>query len=154
MKDTIIVDGVKYVRAEEEKTKQGPFDIEEGDRYYWISYRGTVCDDVRWDEENDCIPVANACKDKKLMGQRALHEILNRLLWRASVEAGETHNEWGNNKNTHYKIIYDYNKQDWDTEFHWTCKDCDIYFPTKESAQAAIDNIIKPFMAEYPDFVW
>ena len=36
-----------------------------------------------------------------LYEEEALREILNRLLWKASVKAGELNNPW-NNKNNHY----------------------------------------------------
>lgn len=29
-----------------------------------------------------------------------------------------------------------------------------IYFSTKEKAQQAIEDVVEPFMAEHPDFVW
>lgn len=137
-----------------EEPKQDPFDIDDGEKYYYIMSDGFI-DSTRFtcDFDNRVNEVANACKDETLMKQRASREILNRLLWKASVKAGELNNPW-NNKNNHYTITYDTVSQLFDINFHWCCKDNTIYFPSKESAQSAINNIIKPFMKEHPEFVW
>lgn len=139
-----------------EAPEQDPFDMHINEQYYTICNIGTV--GIPYTYQNDAVDnelfnVANVCKDEALMKQRALHEILNRLLWRASVQAGELNNPW-NNKSNHYTITYDTVSQLFVINFHWSCKDNTIYFPSKESAQSAINNIIKPFMAEHSEFVW
>lgn len=133
--------------------EQNPFDIQNGDKYYWIDLAEEIRTGIKDNELDLCIEFANACKDKKLMEQRALHEILNRLLWRASIEAGELKNSWDDNK--HYYIAYQLNLGgDWIIDSHENIVANQIYFPSKESAQSAIDNIVKPFVKEHPDFVW
>lgn len=136
-----------------EEPEQNPFDIQNGDKYYWIDLAEEIRTGIKDNELDLCIEFANACKDKKLMEQRALHEILNRLLWRASIEAGELKNSWDDNK--HYYIAYQLNLGgDWIIDSHENIVANQIYFPSKESAQSAIDNIVKPFVKEHPDFVW
>lgn len=137
-----------------EEPKQDPFDIKNGDKYFYILPLGCVDSYTYYEDSTDkkLVKVANYCKDEELMTQRAMHETLNRLLWRASVQAGELNNPW------------DYNHDHW--EIYCTCdgkftvaRSCNdkyygIYFPTEKSAQSALDNIVKPFMEKHPDFVW
>ena len=87
------------------------------------------------------------------MEQRALHETLNRLLWRYSKEHGGDY-EW-NNETAHYAIsmntengvfIVDYFERD---KFNGV-----VYFKDESTAQSAIEEIVKPFMAGHPEFVW
>ena len=88
------------------------------------------------------------------MIQRALHETLNRLLWRFSMENGEGENPFDCN-NAHYEIYWSYDRKSFDICCSRTVKSLDsVYFPTKELANQAIDKIIKPFMKEHPEFVW
>lgn len=102
--------------------------------------------------------VGSYCKDKDIMEQRILHETLNRLLWRASVQAGEANNPWGidngRHNDRHYTIFYNTLTQRWVIDFACMLRGNAIYFPTAESANDALENIVKPFMAEHPDFVW
>lgn len=139
-----------------EEPKQYPFNIMPCEQYYSICSNGSVDSYANNSDFMDkrLFAIANACKDYSLMKQRALHETLNRLLWRASIIAGELDNEWNMNNN-HYYIYYEvdsgtsrigYNNGN---HIQGIC-----YFPTEESAEDAIENIVKPFMREHPDFVW
>ena len=62
------------------------FEVQEGEAYYYITPYGDV-------ERNETLfsgllLAANCCTDMELMEQRALHETLNRLLWRYSEQHG------------------------------------------------------------------
>lgn len=116
--------------------------------YYSINFNGKICENIdRGDDlDNALYEVGNYCTNKKLMEQRALHEILNRLLWRFSEENG------GEGKKTHWYIWLD-------SKFHvdWTCSkkyQGIIYFSSGEIAKRALDEIVIPFMREHPEFVW
>lgn len=97
--------------------------------------------------------IGNYCRDEDIMKQRALHETLNRLLWRASVIAGELDNKW-EVPTRHYYIYKDCR----DDIFRVYYNDSDnaglVYFPSEKAARDAIKNIIEPFIKEHPDFVW
>lgn len=96
----------------------------------------------------------NVCKDEDVMKQRALHETLNRLLWRASIIARDSVKSW-NHFNKHHYIYFDKDSDSLKVGYNdiWKSQGT-CYFPTKKSAEDAIKNIIKPFMKEHPDFVW
>lgn len=139
-----------------EKIENSPFEkVDSNSAYFYIDDCGIV------DEDFNCYPddkyrhkVANYCTDKSLMMQRALHETLNRLLWRFSMENGEGENPFDCN-NAHYGIYWSYDHKSFDICCSRTIKSSDsVYFPTKELANQAIDKIIKPFMKEHPEFVW
>ena len=140
-----------------EKIEKSPFErVDSNSTYFYIDDCGNV------EEENvNCYledqyrhKVANYCTDKSLMIQRALHETLNRLLWRFSMENGEGENLW-NCCNTHYEIYWSYDLASFNISCNVTVKSpTSIYFPTKEVANKAINEIVIPFMEANPDFVY
>ena len=89
------------------------------------------------------------------MKQRALHETLNRLLWRYSMEHGGDEIDWSDDITPKWKIAFDYCQMKWkvyDMPYH---KDVGvIYFNTKEISKNAIKEIIEPFIKEHPEFKW
>lgn len=137
-----------------EEPKQYPFDINDREWYYYIKDDETI-DHTRFYNELELDvkhkKVANACKDETLMKQQAMRETLNRLLWRASVEAGEPNNPWDGH-HLHISINCESPHYILSTLGNHTIG-C-IYFPSVESAEKARENIVKPFLKEHPDFVW
>jgi len=167
MENYIMFEGTKIPLTDEqiemlkgaEKTedvKKNPFERAYDRGYYFIQYDGTVEYDFDRDAMGDdyCLAVANYCTDKKMMEQRALHETLNRLLWRFSMENGEEENKW-DCKNDHYEMYWSCSSESFEVCRSSHAKSLhSVYFPTKKLAQCAIDEIIKPFIEEHPDFVW
>lgn len=126
--------------------------------YFYINRSGTtdLSIEIKTQEDDKLFDCANYCTDRDVLRQRALHETLNRLLWRASVIAGELDNEWDGNGygHKHWHIEMDTNNEEFDVDFFESIKYCaDVFFPTRKSAEDAIENIVKPFMKEHPDFV-
>lgn len=158
----IIIDGKEYelsaelvekikaeVKAQERQDKKNLFERKQGCRYYYTTSSWSVCEDVDTITLTDDgrYQAANYCRVKGLMEQRALHETLNRLLWRYSETNG------GGEKRGGY-FIYCSNMEDMRVG-HCTYATCgDVYFRKKEAAEAAIEDVVKPFMAEHPEFVW
>lgn len=132
------------------------FNIMPGEQYHTIGGNDSIVSYVNSGDfmDKQLFDIANACKDVALMKQRALHETLSRLLWRASIEAGELANPWDGN-HEHWEIYCDEDSNTLKVDYHYlghiqgAC-----YFPSEESAQSAIRNIVKPFMAEHINFVW
>lgn len=163
MDNYIMFEGKKIPLTEEQVAmlkgeRRSPFRRQKkGGRYYFIGGSGNVYSQDDLDSGTDCnlFEVGNYCTDKELMHQRALHETLDRLLWRFSMENGELDNPW-NMLSTHYYI--NVNKKITGIDFI-VCesnlrKGNATYFPSKELAYRAIDEIIKPFMKKHKDFVW
>lgn len=143
-----------------EEVKKNPFERVRNKGYYFIQYNGTVEYDFDRDSSGDicCFAIANYCTDKELMKQRALHEILNRLLWRFSMENGGGESTWGiYDRDCNYYITYNYDMHPARFTVEFTLfyeVNGTVYFSSKELAERAIEEIIKPFMKDHPEFVW
>lgn len=169
VENKIILNGVEYTLSAElaeklmaEVTEQkvqrdlkSPLEREEYDTYYYITPFGHVSIDTddKLRTDDDKYNVANYCRDKGLMEQRALHETLNRMLWRYSEMHGGD-NPW-DGSNHHYYI---YRISDsgglcvtYSDAFH---TEGVVYFKEERIAINAIIEVVEPFMAEHPEFVW
>lgn len=168
MENKITIDGKEYKLSAElvEKIKaevvaqekaENPFERKTNERYYYVDSTGGVYSFV--DNEGATAKTlynaGNYCRDKGLMEQRALHETLNRLLWQYS----ETHggdNAWNFwNLQEHYYIYFD--TQNCVLYVHYNDAhrvEGVVYFKDKATAEAAIEEVVKPFMAAHPEFEW
>lgn len=149
-----LVEKIKAEVAEQEKV-ENPFERKTNKRYYYIDSCGCIYSFV--DDEGTTSRTlyssGNYCRDKAIMWQRALHDTLNRLLWRYSEMHGGD-NTWDGRNHHHY--IYHYADSD---ELRVTCNDVFhpegvVYFKEEHIAQKAITEVVKPFLTDHPDFEW
>lgn len=90
--------------------------------------------------------------------QRALHEMFNSLLWKYSMQHDGDKIDWSNKKQKKFSIHYDAsygfaNRGGWFIDFNtYYISTGTVYFITREIAQAAIKEIIFPFIEEHPNF--
>lgn len=141
-----------------EVKEKSPFDrVERHDTFYCIGHCGKVeliheCND---NIDNILYSIANYCTDKALMEQRALHETLNRLLWRYSMEHDGDKMDWSNKNKYKYKLLFDHEDNKVVVDFNRILSGIGVvHFYTKEIAQNAIKEIVEPFMKEHPEFKW
>lgn len=145
---------IKLIQADE--PKKSPFDrAENGDVIYYLSYdfevRGTA--ESKCSSDDLCYNCANYCTDKDIMEQHALHMKLNNLLWRYSMTHSGEGIEFGPFSAQKYYIAYDAGEKEFYTDWNDSIKCVGaIYFDSEETAEAAIEEIVKPFIAEHPDF--
>lgn len=170
MGNKIIIDGKEYalsddlavqIKAEvaaQEMARQmseNPFERMRSDDYRFITAEGCVCTGCETGTiaDDERYSVANYCRDKGLMEQRALHETLNRLLWRYSEKHGGDA-PW-DGMNRHYTVTHSIVEIGFGITSYWQTKmpGC-VYFRDEVTAQAAIEEVLKPFMSEHPEFVW
>lgn len=157
MENYIVINGKKVELTKEqvrqlgiEVEKESPFErVQKGERFCYISYGGDVFTDfdVKSVSDDKAYAAANYCTDKDLMQQRAWFETLSRLLWRYSME----HDGDKICVNDHYAIC---KAKD---NFSVICAGYGYLMPSfinRQTAQNAIEEIIKPFMKEHPDFKW
>ena len=155
----LIVDG-KEVKLTEEQTKiivdytVKQFERIDGE-FWYIDDRGFLL--PRNDNIEDIIHeystyakqlyrVGNYCRNKKIMEKRAKQEILNRLLWRFSMENGWDDSLWDDRTISKYRVNYDLETRKYFVDFYFTFRvPGAIYYVSKEIAQRAIDEIIIPF---------
>ena len=134
--------------------KVEPFEPQTGQNYFYISDRGEVFneDDHNLQCDKKRYNVGNYCTDYEMMNQRAMHETLNRLLWRYSEQHGGDA-EWDRESRHFYIRIDDKGEPFWDW-FVCSRPFGPVYFKDMETAICAIEDVVKPFLAEHPDFVW
>ena len=164
MENYIVINGRKAELTEEqlkalgiEIKKKSLFDrAKKGERYHFINWSGNVNTDTEMGSDGDdrIFNVANYCTDKELLQQQAYREILNRLLWRYSMEHDGDKIDW-NSDNLKFFIYRCIKKERFDVDYQVSWKlGGVVYFHTRETAENAIEEIIEPFMAEHPDFKW
>lgn len=96
--------------------------------------------------------VANYCTNEEPLLHQAYRETLNRLLWRFSMEHDGDKIDWSNVSNK-YCIYYVHDNNEWTIESNQYCRNIGaVYFYSLQIAQQAIEEIVKPFMKECPDF--
>lgn len=160
----LVINGQKIELTDEQKKqlgiieeKKSYFDrVPYGEAYYSIKSNGGIGCYIDVNDNVDCdmYAIANYCADKNLMEQRTLHETLNRLLWRYSMAHDGDKINW-NGCISKYAIYYNYSFKRFDTwEMIYNKTENVVYFYSKEVAFKAIEEIVKPFMEEHPEFVW
>lgn len=161
MENYIVINGKKAELTEAQLKQLGieikkgnPFERINGKTFYVIAEDGTLPDfkEDGSDLDEKFYENGNYCTDKDLMRQRALHETLNRLLWRFACENGELENEW-DGENYHFEVFFDEDKQEFKAQYRVTTHTFGPFFRTKGDADKAIE-IIKEFIKAHPDFVW
>lgn len=161
MENYIVINGKKVELTEEQLKALGikieendPFELELGE-YFYINPSGEVIEDYN---SSGCVTteyrynVANYCKDEDLMEQRALHETLNRLLWRYSMQHGRDKINWIGGG---YKIYYNHINKIFDVSGNDAFQVLGaVYFYDEKTANDAIDEIVMPFMKKHPNTKW
>lgn len=138
--------------------RKNPFNSEPekvNDSFYYITSDGVRLDDDD-DYNAEMITTANSFNDEDFANQIYLRELLNRKLLKYAYDNEAEDCEWDDNDNLHYYIICDKGYHD---RFFVTYKShlkdiSTTYFSKKGIAEQAIEDIIKPFMIKYPEFVW
>ena len=134
---------------EEKEVKNNVFErIDYNGNYYFIASNGSVkiTKDKHMDIDDGKYNVANYCLDEEIMKKRAKEEVLNRLLWRFSMENGWDDELWKKNGVYKYSIYYNYYDKKYRVDDVFCCMDLNTaYFVSEEIAQRAIDEIVIPF---------
>ena len=138
------------------KKEKDPFERAEEESYFYIDGDGCVEEEEEsWAfYDNDRYLVANYCTNKELMEQRALHETLNRLLWRYSMRNGGEKTHTLRSKWWHIVRYEDGELDAFENSYndYWTPGV--VWFESYDSAANAIEEIVKPFMEKNPEFRW
>lgn len=163
MTNYICINGKKAELTEEqmkalgiELPKANPFERVAKDKiYYCISGSGIVSAEREdlYDIDKERFDAGNYCTDRVVMKQRALHEVLSRLLWRYSMEHGGSEIDWWNSTTRKYRIAY--NRGEFGIMHSWSNVNVGcVHFTSREIAENAIKEIVKPFMKDHPEFKW
>lgn len=96
---------------------------------------------------------ANSFNDKDFAKQVYLHELLNRKLLKYAWDNEAEDCEW-DEKNEHYYIYLNAKDKVFAVNTAYIYKESTVYFSNMNITEQAIENVVKPFIEEYPEFVW
>ena len=159
MENYICINGKKTELTEEQikalgiklpKTPSSFDRVREGQTFYYIGSDSNVgvTKECYSEFDNSCYRHGNYCTDNEILGQRALYETLNRLLWRYSMEHKGKVSAYGITVRLCWgswivlNLGFDYNIPGV------------VYFDNEEIASSAIKEVIEPFMKAHPEFEW
>ena len=153
-----VINGKKIELTDEQiealgiETRKRLFDkVDDGGPYYFINCYGGIEADSR--EDDALFDNVNYFNDKAFAEQVALHQLLNRKLLKFAYENNCEDREWGT-KHEHWRIYYDTDSDKFDIDVNDAFKYQGVYFLTRKGAKRAIEEVIKPFIKEHPEFVW
>ena len=153
-----VINGKKIELTDEQiealgiETRKRLFDkVDDGGPYYFINCYGGIEADSR--EDDALFDNVNYFNDKAFAEQVALHQLLNRKLLKYAHENDCEDREWGT-KHEHWRIYYDTDSDTFDVDVNDMFKYQGVYFLTRKGAKRAIEEVIKPFIKEHPEFVW
>lgn len=160
----IVINGKKMDLTEEQlkqlgiEVRKNPFKRLKNDTegcYYYINEFGNITfgyesgisgNEKKYNNVNYFI-------DETFAEQVALHQLLYRKLLKFAYDNNCEDREWGT-KYEHCRIYYDTDSDKFDIDVNDAFKYQGVYFSTRRGAERAIEEVIKPFMKEHPNFVW
>lgn len=164
MENYIVINGKKAELTEEQLKKLGinpkrknPFDRVECEEEYFRVANGQVLSSYELNSNANSahLSILNYFNDKDFANQLALHEFLNRKLLKYAWDNNAEDCEWdGKNSHWHIEKLIATNETVFSAveDEHYKC--CTPYFSKREIVEQAIEAVVKPFMAEHPEFVW
>lgn len=164
MENYIVINGKKAELTEEQLKKLGiepkrknPFDrVGKDEVYFCISdMQVTPSYELNYMANADHLFGLNYFNDEDFANQLLLHELLNRKLLKYAYDNEAEDGEWdGQNSHWHIEKLITTNGTVFSAveDEHYKC--CTPYFSKREIVEQAIEAVVKPFMAEHPEFVW
>lgn len=158
----IVINGKKMDLTDEQlkqlgiEVRKNPFErVKNGRKYWCIDEDNNLCD---YQEQNDftdtsLYDIANYFNDDAFANQIALHQLLYRKLLKFAYENGCEDREWGT-KHEHCRIFYDTSSDKFDIDVNDAFKYQGVYFSTRRGAERAIEEVVKPFVKDHPEFKW
>ena len=146
----VAVEAIKN-KEDSEKLNKNPFDrVNNNELYYLLDSDDIVTEII---EENEAFDdkqygCSNYFNDKKFAEQVMLHQLLYRKLLKFKFER--------DNPITRDRYFYISKDKSVRVEISdFKNKNCNcVYFNSLATANLAIENIVKPFLKEHPDFIW
>ena len=138
-------------KEDSEKLNKNPFDrVNTNELYYLLDSDDIVTEII---EENEAFDdkqygCSNYFNDKDFAKQVMLHQLLYRKLLKFKFER--------DNPITRDRYFYISKDKSLRVEISdFKNKNCNcVYFNSLATANLAIENIVKPFLKEHPDFIW
>lgn len=146
----------QLVEKSKEIKPSNPFErVKHKENYYIITSDGRL---ARNQESNDgsderLVDKCNYYNDKEFAKRQALRELLNRKLIKFSYENGGADIDFSNTCKK-YRVIFDKYDNKYEVSYSVYAGVLTPLFISEEVAQRAIEEVIKPFLKEHPDFKW
>ena len=159
MSDNYAVINGKKIELTEKQIKALGFEIRkplfervtDGGPYYFINCYGDIDADSR--EDDRLFDNVNYFNDEYFANQVALHQLLYRKLLKFAYENDCEDVEWTSG-HSHWYIDYNIGCDKFCIGSNEIFKRQVVYFSTESGAGRAIEEVVKPFMKEHPEFVW
>ena len=166
MENYIVINGKKVELTPEQLRQLGisvkvkketPFSRHADEVYWFINAMNVVTEhhDRNDDIDNAVYENINYFNDYDFAQQVALHQLLYRKLLKYAYENNAIVTDWTDLDSKKYFIMKSMEMDALDIAWHYAVKHgCVVYFTTKKVAERAIQDVVKPFMKEHPEFVW
>lgn len=149
---------LKQLGIEVDEKRNSPFDrVSRSESYYFIHSSDNVncaiedCPEV----DHHYFDNANYFNDTDFANQVMLHQQLYRKLLKYAYDNNAEDREWDKaNVNSHYFIYFDSAKGHFVVGDNHYCHSQSIYFSSENVAKQAIQDVVEPFLAEHPEFIW
>ena len=166
MENYIVINGKKAELTEEqlkqlginvEMNKETPFTRHPEKLYWSINAMNAVTGqhDCNDNFDNAVYDNVNYFDDYEFARQVALQQLLYRKLLKYAYTHDAFVDDWTDLNSKKYFISQSKDNNifyvDWN---HRIKHGCSIYFTNNRVAEQAIEDVVKPFMEEYPEFVW
>lgn len=162
MENYIVINGKKAELTEAqlkalgiEPKRKNPFDrVGKDEVYFCISdMQVTPSYELNYMANADHLFGLNYFNDEDFANQLLLHELLNRKLLKYAWDNEAEDGEWDGDRG-HYYIYRQVVCRCFDVSSAVNFKRQEVYFSKREIAKQAIEDVVRPFMAEHPEFVW
>ena len=149
---------LKMLGIEPEKKRKNPFEEPMFSQDYYFTNECGIGKYFYYDKRDydygKLRNVANVFTDKHFAEQVAFHQLLYRQLLKFAYDNEcEDTAEW-DWKNAHWVIRYNENRNEFCSYYQDGYKTRDVHFSSEEGAERAIEEVVKPFVKEHPEFVW
>ena len=149
---------LRLLGIEPEKKRKNPFEEPRFSQDYYFTNECGIGKYFYYDKNDydygKLRNAANVFTDETFAEQVALHQLLYRKLLKFAYDNGFEDTKKWELYNRHWRIYYDHIDNDFaiieDTSAQNQC----VYFSTGVGAKRAIEEVVKPFMKEHPEFVW
>lgn len=153
---------LKQLGLKVEEKKNNPFDSTPRQVHVYsignvgVETFGSILTPANLSMTESLVNTTNSFNDYDFARQLYLRELFNRKLLKYAYDNEAEDCEWGNSDLLHYYIVRDksyYNRIFVTYSSHLKNFNT-VYFSKKGIAENAIEDVVRPFMKEYPEFVW
>lgn len=159
----IVINGKKMDLTDEQlkrlgiEVRKNPFErVAKGDVYYMVGEYGDINNLTEDGDYTDqyLYNNVNYFNDEAFANQVVLYQLLYRKLLKFAYNNEFEDTAVWNEAAEHFCVYYDIKNKCFDVNLNCNDKGAHVYFNSRQGAERAIEEVVKPFMKEHPEFVW